>query len=93
MKAWKGGFTVRGKHPYETEDWFYSEKYSNKNKLVFQGYDANLHPMPNLSTRPKNDYNNKWLEKLRRTALVHTKGFKGEIWLDDVKIKGVEQSP
>lgn len=87
MKKYKGGFTVTGKHPIETEDWLFSKKYSNSNKLVFIGYDANLFPMPNLSERPDNAYNRAWFETLKKTALEFTKDFDGEVWLDDVRIK------
>jgi len=87
MKKYKSGFTVSGKHPYETEEWVYSEEHSNKNKIVFLGYDANLFPMPNLSSRPDNDYNKAWFARLKQLALNFTKDFTGEVWLDDVKIK------
>lgn len=90
MKAYKAGFTVNGKEPYETEEWIYSEEYSNDNKIVFLGYDANLMAMPNLSERFINDYNKKWFEKQKRKALMFTKDFKGEVWLDDIKIKALE---
>ena len=87
MKKYKGGFTITGNHPIETEDWLFQKDKSDQNKLVFYGYDANLFPMPNLSERPDNAYNRKWFEKLKNTALEFTKDFKGEVWLDDVKIK------
>lgn len=91
MNKYKAGFTVYGKCPYETEEWLYSEEYSNKNKIVFLGYDANLFPMPSLSSRPNTDYNKKWFKKLKQEALNVTKGFEGEVWLDDVKIKALEE--
>lgn len=87
MKKYKRGFTVNGEHPIETEDWIFSPEDSNPNKLVFLGFDANLYPMPNLSKRPDNEYNREWFKKLKKTALEFTKDFKGEVWLDDVKIK------
>lgn len=87
LKKYKKGFTVSGKHPIETEDWLFSKVESNPNKLVFLGFDANLSPMPNLSERPDNEYNRVWFKKLKRVALEFTKDFKGEVWLDDVKIK------
>ena len=86
MNKYKAGFTVYGENPIETEEWLYDEN-SSKNKLRFLGYDANLCPLPNLSTRPKNDYNKKWSEKLNKIALEYTKDFQGEVWLDDVLIK------
>lgn len=90
MSKYKAGFTVTGEHPYATEEWLYSEDYSNKNKIVFLGYDANLFPMPKLSSRPNTDYNKEWFKKLKQKALNVTKDFEGEVWLDDVKIKALE---
>lgn len=87
MEKYTGGFTVRGKHPIETEEWTLSEKYSNEGRLVFLGYDANLYPMPNFSERPNNKISNAWKEKVIERALEYTKDFNGEVWLDDVKVK------
>lgn len=30
------------------EEWLYSEKYSTEDRLVFQAYDANLFPLPDI---------------------------------------------
>ena len=90
MIKYKAGFTAYGEHPIETEEWLYSEDYSYKNKIVFLGYDANLTPMPILSSRLNTDYNKEWFKKLKKVALNVTKDFKGEVWLDDVRIKALE---
>lgn len=83
---YKAGFDVEKGHRILTEIWCFEEKQSNDNKLVFYGYDANLFPLPNLSERT--NYGDKmWVEKAKEIALELTKDFKGEVWLDDVKIK------
>lgn len=83
---YKAGFDVELGHRILTEIWCFEEKQSNDNKLVFYGYDANLLPLPFLSQR--NDKSNQmWVEKAKEIALELTKDFKGEVWLDDVRIK------
>jgi len=83
MNEYKAGFTIHGKHPCETEEWLYAEEHSNDKKLVFFGYDANLCALPYLGKRlPCPSYS-----KLRNRALEFTEKFKGEVWLDDVRIK------
>lgn len=83
LKPYKGGFTVNGKHPIETDEWLLSEEDSTENKLVFLGYDANLCPTPDFSKWPKTD----WKEKVIHRCLEFTKDFRGEVWLDDVRVK------
>ena len=83
---YKAGFDVELGHRILTEIWCFEEKLSNENKLVFYGYDANFFPLPNLSER--NDKSNQMrVEHAKEKALELTKGFNGEVWLDDVKIK------
>lgn len=87
LEKYKAGFEVN--HPKESmcdEEWLFEKDHSSDEKLVFFGYDANLFPMPNFSTWPETD----WKNKVIRVALKRTKDFKGEVWLDDVKIKGRE---
>lgn len=88
---YKAGFDVELGHRILTEIWCFEEKQSNENKLVFYGYDANLFPLPNLSER--NDKSNHiWVKKAKEKALELTKGFNGEVWLDDVKIKRIVEN-
>ena len=75
-------FAVSGDQPFETVEWSMSED-STEEKAVFFAYDANFCPLPNFSEWKKEEYK----EKHRKKALEFMKGFKGEIWLDDVKIK------
>ena len=30
------------------DEWLYSEEYSNEKRMVFQAYDANLFPLPDI---------------------------------------------
>ena len=83
FELYKGGFCVTGENPYETEEWLFRKELSNETKLVFQGYDANLCPLPNFSERIMNDWNKKVIAKAMRV----TKDFKGDVWLDDCQIK------
>lgn len=32
------------------DEWLYSKKYSNEKRMVFQAYDANLFPLPDIKT-------------------------------------------
>lgn len=84
LEKYKSGFGVN--HPKESmcdEEWLFSKEHSSNTKLVFLGYDANLFPMRDFSEWPETD----WKQKVIRTALKRTKDFKGEVWLDNVKIK------
>lgn len=84
LEKYQAGFCVD--HPKESmcdEEWLFSKKDSSNDKLVFLGYDANLFPMTDFSKWPETD----WKKKVIRIALNRTKGFKGEVWLDSVKIK------
>lgn len=77
-------FTFNGKHPIETVDWFLDKESSKEDKAVYFAYDANLYPLPYFSTWPNEEYKQKHIE----LALERCKDFKGEVWLDDVKIRG-----
>ena len=67
---------------YKAQTWYLEELKSTKDKLQYYGYDANLHPLPDLSkTSEKNQKN--VIEKVKRIFAKDNI----EIWLDDVKIK------
>ena len=80
---YQGGFTVQGPCDWTEVEWIYSNKHSTDSKLVFQAYDANLWPLPNFSTWLIDD----WKQKQINKALLVTKDFAGEVWLDDTKVK------
>lgn len=70
------------KNRYQTQTWIYEESESTKDKLQYYGYDANLHPLPDLSkTSEKNQK-----DVIDRVKKIFAKD-NIEIWLDDVKIK------
>lgn len=86
----KGGFVYNNSlaeygefKDWATEEWLLNKDKSTDNKLVFEGYDANLCGLPNLSSRPKTS----WTDTLITSTLGMFSWFNGEIWLDDVKIK------
>lgn len=80
---YRAGFAVKSDNPMCGEDWMFDKKSSTNEKLVFQGYDANLFPLPNLSTWPET----MWKQKVIQTGMQRTIDFTGEVWLDDVRIK------
>jgi hypothetical protein len=82
-QKYKAGFEVDSPHPMCDEEWLFSGEYSTDEKLVFQGYDANLFPLPDFSTWPETE----WKQKVIQTGLQRTKDFIGEVWLDSVQIK------
>lgn len=83
MKDYKAGFTTNGSHPIETVEWLLSEKDSSDIKLLFQAYDANLCPLPDLSKWKDKQYIDKQISK----GIEVVQDFNGEVWLDDIKIK------
>ena len=88
MDKYKRGFTVLPSwaHPIVEEEWLFSEDNSNKNKLQFLGYDANLFAMPDWDEL---DVSNVW-DRLRvKVAQQFTKDFEGEVWLDKVRIDNI----
>lgn len=78
-------FTFKGKDSIEIVNWLLDEESSNKDKAVYFAYDSNLYPLPYFSTWKDEEYKQKQV----KAALYMCKGFKGEVWLDDVKIRGV----
>ena len=84
-EKYKAGFTKEGEHLIETIDWLYDRDYSTDTSLHFLAYDANLYPCPNFST---------WVDKYKQEhidfILTRCRGWHGEIWLDDVKIKDMD---
>ena len=86
----KGGFVYNNSQSeygefkdWATEEWLLNKAKSTDNKLVFEGYDANLFGLPSLSSRPQTS----WTGTLITSTLEMFSWFSGEIWLDDVKIK------
>lgn len=76
---------VSGKHHIEDITWILQEKESAGSKLVYFSYDANLWPCPDYSTWNETEFKDR--QKIR--VLEFLKGFDGEVWLDDVKIKEI----
>lgn len=70
------------KNRYQTQTWIYEESESTKDKLQYYGYDANLHPLPDLSKTSEENQKDV-IEKIKR--IFEKENI--EIWLDDVKIK------
>lgn len=70
------------KNRYQTQTWIYEESESTKDKLQYYGYDANLHPLPDLS-KTSEENQRKVIEKVKRIFAKDNI----EIWLDDIKIK------
>ncbi len=49
----EGGFQIYHKSDKRRmfpDEWLYSEEYSNEDRVVFQAYDANLYPLPDIKT-------------------------------------------
>ena len=67
---------------YKTQTWYLEGLKSTKDKLQYYGYDANLHPLPDLS-KTSEENQKKVIEKFKRIFQKENI----EIWLDDVKIK------
>lgn len=70
------------KNRYQTQTWIYEESKSTKDKLQYYGYDANLHPLPDLS-KTSEENQRKVIERVKKIFAKDNI----EIWLDDVKIK------
>lgn len=84
LDEWKGGFTLRfNSHPICDEEWLLDDRYSTETELHFIGYDANLYPLPDLSTANKHHRRATLENASIRLAKVHV-----EVWLDDIKLKG-----
>jgi hypothetical protein len=83
MKNYRTGFSTCGEHRISTVEWLYDAIGSNDDRLMFQAYDANLCPLPDLSKWKRKEYIFKQIKK----GLEFTSDFNGEVWMDDVKIK------
>lgn len=70
------------KNRYQTQMWIYEEKESTENKLQYYGYDANFHPLPDLS-KTSEENQKKVIEEIKKLF----KKDNIEIWLDDIKVK------
>lgn len=84
LDKFKGGFAISGKEPWETVEWLLDKENSTEEKLLFQAYDANMWPLPNISKWPESDHKQKQINR----ALEIFNNVDGEVWLDDIKIKG-----
>lgn len=82
-EQFKGGFT-RGTG-IRTEEILHDNRVMGKHELQFQIYDANLYPLPNLST---------WKPKTKQDVINFVKGkvskVNADVWVDDVQIKKYE---
>lgn len=59
------------------EEWLYNKDYSDENKAVFQAYDANLFPLPDIKAWPEHS--------IKESCIKVSKMFKDsnkEIYLD-----------
>lgn len=74
-------------HTILTEEWLFNEELSNENKLQFLGYDANLFSMPDWNEL---DLDNAWHRLRIKKAQQFTKDFKGEVWLDKIRIDNIQ---
>lgn len=83
LEKYMSGFEVHGTHDIETVEWLFDIKDSNEKELFFAAHDANLYPMPDFSRWNNGEFKQKQID----AALKRTKGFDGEVWLDDVRIK------
>lgn len=81
----KAGWTW-GKDIWAVE-WLFDDVNSTDTNLMFLAYDANLWPMPVLSKWPVEEtrYSNITL------ALSILEGINADVWLDDIKIKEVQE--
>lgn len=84
----KGGFTINGKHPIETEEWLLDKNNSNEDTLIFLGYDANMWPMRNWKVF---NVNNPWHIKRVETCRRVTQGFKGNVYMDDICVTDISE--
>lgn len=82
IEKYRGGFSNGS--GFETVEFLLSKKLSSEKKLAFQAYDANLCPLPDAS-----QWNIDWLNKqVQFLNQVISKDFHGEVWLDDVMVRG-----
>lgn len=82
MKEHLKNIVLTYNHGYESQTWIFEEIESTKDKLQYYGYDANLHPLPDLSKTSEENQKDV-IEKFKR--IFEKENI--EIWLDDVKIK------
>lgn len=82
MKEHLKNIVLTYNHGYESQTWILEEIESTKDKLQYYGYDANLHPLPDLSKTSEENQKDV-IYKVKR--LFEKDNI--EIWLDDIKIK------
>lgn len=85
IERFKGGFGVQSGTQISDVDWLLNTSESSEDKLVFESFDANLCPLPNLSSWG----NEKWKNKNIAKAKEIFKDFNGKVYLDDILIRGV----
>lgn len=69
------------------EEWLLSERYSTDDFLLFQGYDANMFPMPDWKDFDENNFLH---QRRKKACLQYVKGFKGKVQMDSIVIKEAE---
>ena len=84
-QKYESGFEVCDEKCYARDvEWRFDEEASTSESLHFLAYDANHWPMKYFSTWDGEGWGK---DKHIKAALERTMDFKGEVWLDDVKIK------
>ena len=76
----KKGFTIycdSDKQRMFPEEWLYNDEYSDKNRSVYQAYDANLFPLPDIKSWPKHS-----IEETCRKVSAIFKTSNKKIYLD-----------
>ena len=66
---------------WKTEIWMLNEYRSSKDKLHFDGYDANFMPFPEWN---KFNANNDWHQKRIQTCKEFTSDFCGLVYMDKI---------
>lgn len=76
-------FVYNGKHQIETIEFILNKKeYKKTGKKVYQAYDANFYPLPNIS-----EWNKEYADKILHFCKNRLKKEDGEIYIDDIKLK------
>ena len=76
-------FVYTGKYDFETIDFLLNkEEYKKTGRKVYQTYDANLFPLPNIS-----EWNKKHAEMILEFYKKVLKDEDGKIYIDDVLLE------
>lgn len=76
----KKGFTIYSdsdKQRIFPEEWLYNKEYSNEKRAVYQAYDANLFPLPDIKSWPEHS-----IKETCKKASEIFKDSKEKIYLD-----------